>query len=170
MTRRWLHWAPASTGLAASAPEECPFMVAFPAHPADEPAHRGTMALLAGSGHRAVLVTATDEERGLVGAGNGTGGWLAAVRAELHTTRQVLGCARTGTLGFPDWGLRAGPGETEVFSWPDPEEPVQRLASLLTEEAVGLEWFIQRSRRAASRFGDVLPCVRGTRGHHRCPA
>ncbi|MCL7490197.1 PIG-L family deacetylase [Streptomyces sp. MCA2] len=115
----------------------------FHAHPDDEALlTAGTMARLAGAGHRVVLVLATAGERGLAprdlqGRGLGT-----VRREEAHASARILGCARVAFLGYADSGHAPGPaaarGGTRPFAAADVEEAAGRLADLLTEERADL--------------------------------
>jgi LmbE family N-acetylglucosaminyl deacetylase len=111
-------------------------LVAFHAHPDDEALLTGgTLARAAAEGHRVVLVTATDGERGLAGREDGHGARLAAVRvAELEEAAAALGVARLVRLGYGDSGLHADPTDATAFANVDPEAVATRLASLLREE------------------------------------
>lgn len=111
-------------------------LVAFHAHPDDEALLTGgTLARVAAEGHRVVLVTATDGERGLAGREDGHGVQLAAVRvAELEEAAAALGVARLVRLGYGDSGLHPDPADTAAFANADPEAAAARLADLLREE------------------------------------
>lgn len=113
-------------------------VVFFHAHPDDEALLTGgTMARLAASGHRVVLVTATAGEAGLVSAE------LAASeptgerrRRELSRSAEALGCARVVVLGYADSGMAAAPsGAERAFTAVPVEESAAVLARLLAEEA-----------------------------------
>ncbi|WP_037839643.1 PIG-L deacetylase family protein [Streptomyces sp. NRRL S-1813] len=115
----------------------------FHAHPDDEALlTAGTMARLAGAGHRVVLVLATAGERGLApqdlqGRGLGT-----VRREEAHASARILGCSRVAFLGYTDSGHSPGPAPassgTRPFAAADVEEAAARLAGLLTEERADL--------------------------------
>ncbi|MGW7024928.1 PIG-L deacetylase family protein [Streptomyces decoyicus] len=115
----------------------------FHAHPDDEALlTAGTMARLAGAGHRVVLVLATAGERGLApqdlhGRGLGT-----VRREEAHASARILGCSRVAFLGYADSGHAPGPAParsgTRPFAAADVEEAAARLADLLTEERADL--------------------------------
>lgn len=111
-------------------------LVAFHAHPDDEALLTGgTLAKAAAEGHRVVLVTATDGERGLAGADDGEGPKLAAVRtAELLASAAALGCARVVRLGYGDSGLHPDPDDERAFSHVDLETAAARLAAVLRED------------------------------------
>ncbi|MGZ4494431.1 MAG: PIG-L deacetylase family protein, partial [Nocardioides sp.] len=108
-------------------------LVAFHAHPDDEALLTGgTLAKAAAQGHRVVLVTATNGERGLAGRADGRGDDLARLRlAELETSAAALGCARVVTLGYGDSGLRPDPDDLDAFAHVDVEAAARRLADLL---------------------------------------
>jgi LmbE family N-acetylglucosaminyl deacetylase len=112
-------------------------LVAFHAHPDDEALLTGgTLARAAAEGHRVVLVTATDGERGLAGREDGRGERLAAVRvAELEASAAALGVARLVRLRYADSGLRPAPDDDRAFANTDVETAAGRLAALLREEA-----------------------------------
>ncbi len=109
-------------------------LVSFHAHPDDEALLTGgTLARAAAEGHRVVLVTATDGDRGLAGDEDGHGNRLAALRVhELQQAARALGCSRLVRLGYRDSGLegRAPDG----FASGDAEGAARRLADLLVEE------------------------------------
>jgi LmbE family N-acetylglucosaminyl deacetylase len=111
-------------------------LVSFHAHPDDEALLTGgLLARCVREGHRVVLVTATDGERGLAGADDGTGEALAGARvAELHAAGRALGVHRVVRLGLPDSGLHPGPEDTGCFAHRDVEEVAARLAEVLREE------------------------------------
>jgi LmbE family N-acetylglucosaminyl deacetylase len=112
-------------------------LVAFHAHPDDEALLTGgTLARAAAEGHRVVLVTATDGERGLAGREDGQGDRLAAVRvAELEQAAAALGVSRLVRLGYADSGLHPDPSETTAFANADVDEAASRVAALLREES-----------------------------------
>jgi LmbE family N-acetylglucosaminyl deacetylase len=113
-------------------------VLAFHAHPDDEALLTGgTLAKAAAEGHRVVLVTATDGERGLAGPADGKGAELARVRrVELRASAALLGCARVVTLGYADSGLRPDPNDASAFANVDVAAVAARLADLLREERV----------------------------------
>lgn len=108
------------------------------AHPDDEALLTGgTMARLAAEGHRVVLVTATDGEKGLAAEHVGEGSSLGEVRAgELSAAARALGCADVVRLGFPDSGLVPDP-QAQTFCTLPVEEVATSLADVLT--SVGAE-------------------------------
>jgi len=113
--------------------------VFFHAHPDDEAiATGGSMALLAGAGHRVVLVTATRGELGEVPDGIlGPGETLAQRRAtELARACEVLGVARHEYLGYGDSGMAGEPTNDDpaCFWQADADEAAARLAAILDEE------------------------------------
>jgi LmbE family N-acetylglucosaminyl deacetylase len=112
-------------------------IVFFHAHPDDEVLLTGgTMALLAARGHRVVLVTATAGEAGLTGPSRSSddGASLGPVRTgELHEAAEILGCARTVLLGFPDSGSTSTPAPGS-FAAIGPDEPAAALAQVLMDE------------------------------------
>jgi LmbE family N-acetylglucosaminyl deacetylase len=111
-------------------------LVSFHAHPDDESfLTGGTLARAAAQGHRVVLVTATDGERGLAAAADGTGAALARVRQhELEAAAHALGCARVVRLGYADSGLLPEAGSPAGFADADTDEIAARLAVILVEE------------------------------------
>lgn len=112
-------------------------LLAFHAHPDDEALLTGgTLARAAAEGHRVVLVTATDGERGLAGREDGHGERLAAVRvAELEAAAAALGVSRLVRLGYGDSGLRPDPADEAAFANVEAEQAAARLAELLRQEA-----------------------------------
>ena len=112
-------------------------LVAFHAHPDDEALLTGgTLARAAAEGHRVVLVTATDGERGLAGREDGQGRQLAAVRvAELEAAATALGVARLVRLEYADSGLHPEAADGAAFANADVEQAATRLAALLREES-----------------------------------
>jgi LmbE family N-acetylglucosaminyl deacetylase len=111
-------------------------LVSFHAHPDDESfLTGGTLARAAAEGHRVVLVTATDGERGLAAAADGSGAALARVRQrELAAAAHALGCARVVRLGYDDSGLTPEAGRPAGFAGADVDEIAARLAAILVEE------------------------------------
>jgi LmbE family N-acetylglucosaminyl deacetylase len=111
-------------------------LVSFHAHPDDESLLMGgTLAKASASGNRVVLVTATDGDRGLGDAADGTGAVLAERRRhELDEAAEVLGCARVVRLGYGDSGLRPNTGDAAAFANADVEAAAERLARILLEE------------------------------------
>ncbi|MEU9485378.1 PIG-L family deacetylase [Streptomyces decoyicus] len=115
----------------------------FHAHPDDEALlTAGTMARLAGAGHRVVLVLATAGERGLAPRDLQDRGLGTVRREEAHASARILGCSRVAFLGYADSGHTPGPapshGGTRPFATADVEEAAARLAALLTEERADL--------------------------------
>lgn len=114
-------------------------VVFFHAHPDDESmATAGTMAKLAGGGHRVVLVTATDGSHGEVPDGFLELGEDLADRRrrELEASCEVLGVARLEMLGYRDSGMMGMPtNEDPACFWQaDVDEAAARLAAILAEE------------------------------------
>ncbi len=111
-------------------------VVSFHAHPDDESwLTGGTLARAASEGHRVVLVTATDGERGLAGVEDGVGSVLARRRRdELAAAARALGVDRVESLGYGDSGLRPDPEDHHAFVHADVEEAAERLARLLDRE------------------------------------
>ncbi len=108
-------------------------VVFFHAHPDDEALLTGgTMAGLAATGHRVVLVTATSGEAGLTDASSRPDLGRRRER-ELREAAELLGCARVELLGYPDSGSDAPPGQGCFAALPI-EEPAARLAGVLREE------------------------------------
>ncbi len=113
-------------------------VVAFHAHPDDEALLTGgTLAMLAGQGHRVVIVVATDGVIGPAGAPD------ASVRlAELRASAAALGAARVVHLGYADSGhgpvLPPDPPDRTRFARADLEEAAGRLAGLLLQERADL--------------------------------
>ena len=111
-------------------------LVSFHAHPDDETLLTGgLLARAARDGHRVVLVTATDGERGLAGPADGAGPALAGTRGdELAAAADVLGVHRVVRLGLPDSGLHPDPADAGCFAHRDVEEVAVLLAQVLEEE------------------------------------
>ncbi len=111
-------------------------VVSFHAHPDDESLLTGgLLAWAAREGHRVVLVTATDGERGMAGHADGTGADLARTRArELAAAAEALGIHRVVRLGLPDSGLHPDPSDEACFAHLDVEEVAVLLAEVLAEE------------------------------------
>lgn len=114
-------------------------LVAFHAHPDDESISMGgTMARAAASGHRVIVVTATNGSRGEVPGGflrNGES--LVEVRErELHAATATLGVARTEMLGYSDSGMMgtADNHDPSSFWQANLDEAATRLAAILREE------------------------------------
>ncbi|MER0481076.1 PIG-L family deacetylase [Streptomyces sp. Edi2] len=115
----------------------------FHAHPDDEALlTAGTMARLAGEGHRVVLVLATAGERGLAPKSLRDRGLGEVRREEAHASARILGCSRVAFLGYADSGHTPGPaparGGARPFASAEVEEAAGRLAALLTEERADL--------------------------------
>ena len=111
-------------------------LVSFHAHPDDESfLTGGTLARVAADGHRVVLVTATDGERGLASAADGAGSVLATRRrGELRRAADALGCARVVMLGYGDSGLHPDVDDSNAFANADVDEVAVTLAAILLEE------------------------------------
>jgi LmbE family N-acetylglucosaminyl deacetylase len=113
--------------------------VFFHAHPDDEAILTGgTMASMADSGDRVVLVTATRGELGEIPDDlDGGSEALADRRAlELAEASRILGVARQVYLGYLDSGMAGEDTNTRAgsFAGANIEEAAGRLASLLGEE------------------------------------
>jgi LmbE family N-acetylglucosaminyl deacetylase len=112
-------------------------VVFFHAHPDDEAIFTGgTMALLAASGWRVVLVLATAGEQGLTSALVGPEVPLAVRRmAETAQAAECLGAQRIEFLGYHDSGVD-GSGDRPVGAFADAplHEAAARLAGILAEE------------------------------------
>ena len=114
-------------------------VVFFHAHPDDECILTGgTMAKLAESGHRVVLVTATRGEHGEVADGVLKQGETLGDRRteELGEAAAALGVARVEFLGYVDSGM-AGTPENEAphsFHRAELDEAAARLAAVLRAE------------------------------------
>jgi LmbE family N-acetylglucosaminyl deacetylase len=114
-------------------------VVFFHAHPDDEAMlTAGTMAKLAASGQRVVLVTATRGDHGEVVPGVLSDGERLADRRieELRAAAGVLGVARVEVLGYVDSGMMGTPENAAPGSFwqADIEEAARRLARILTDE------------------------------------
>jgi LmbE family N-acetylglucosaminyl deacetylase len=117
--------------------------VFFHAHPDDECILTGgTMAKLAGAGHRVVLVTATGGEHGEVVEGVLAPGELLSQRraSELEAAGAVLGVSRLAPLGYVDSGMigtdtNDAPGS---FWQADVEVAAKQLADILVEEGAAV--------------------------------
>jgi LmbE family N-acetylglucosaminyl deacetylase len=96
----------------------------------------GTLAWLAGEGHRVVLVTATDGEAGLAAQALSQTEPLGAIRStELERSAQILGCARVVMLGYADSGMAGQPtGAANAFATIPVEQAAEGLARVLREE------------------------------------
>ncbi len=111
-------------------------VVFFHAHPDDETLLTGgTMARLAGEGHRVVLVTATLGEAGLSASGASPKGLADVRRAELIRAASVLGCERVFDLGFADSGSdpRVAPPPDSFCAVPH-DVAAEKLACILDSE------------------------------------
>jgi LmbE family N-acetylglucosaminyl deacetylase len=111
-------------------------LVSFHAHPDDESfLTGGTLAKASAEGHRVVLVTATDGERGLASGLDGSGAVLAGLRRdELQAAADALGCARVVRLGYGDSGLNSEGEDSGAFANADRDEAAAKLAAILREE------------------------------------
>ena len=121
-----------------------PTIVAFHAHPDDEALlTAGTMARAAASGHRVVLVLATDGGAGLAADELRDDGGLGERRLEeARRSSEALGVARVEWLGYADSGSGAEP-EPDVpgvtrFTRAPLEEAAERLAAVLRTERADL--------------------------------
>ncbi|HWF41974.1 MAG TPA: PIG-L family deacetylase, partial [Acidothermaceae bacterium] len=95
----------------------------------------GTIARLASEGHRVVVVTATDGERGLAAADVTTDQTLARVRAEeLKRSAALLGCARVVVLGYTDSGAHPDGCDLNAFATVPLDQAARRLYAVLQEE------------------------------------
>lgn len=116
-------------------------IVSLHAHPDDEALLTGGfLAGAAASGHRVVLIVATD---GGAGLSDGADADLGRVRrAELLASAQALGVARVEWLGYADSGFAAIPHQAmgnhgdalPRFADADPEDAAARIARVLQEE------------------------------------
>ena len=118
------------------------------AHPDDEALLTGgTIARLAGQGHRVLIVTATDGGAGLVSPASAQDSDEVAVirRAELAHSARALGAVGVTHLGYADSGLdgvgsSSTPGLAaaggRVFAGVPVEEAASRVAEILHEERV----------------------------------
>lgn len=106
-------------------------VLALHAHPDDESLLTGgTLATMAGAGHRVVVVVATDGDRGLTGADAGD---LGQVRAdELDRAARALGVTRVVRLGYADSGM-SGTAPGGFCSVPV-AEVAARVARLIADE------------------------------------
>ena len=103
------------------------------AHPDDEALlTAGTMARASAEGHRVVLVVATDGAAGLTSAALAAGDLASLRAAELAASADILGVARTVSLGFPDSGLDGS--ADGGFASQDRFSVARRLAGILDEE------------------------------------
>jgi LmbE family N-acetylglucosaminyl deacetylase len=118
-------------------------VVFFHAHPDDEAMlTAGTMAALAGVGHRVVLVTATKGEHGeIVQDVLDEGEQLADRRVrELAAAAAVLNVARVEYLGYVDSGMMGTVTNeaADAFWQADVDLAAERLAGILKEEQAGV--------------------------------
>jgi LmbE family N-acetylglucosaminyl deacetylase len=109
------------------------------AHPDDEVTTTGgTMARLAGEGHRVVVVTATRGELGEVPDGLLADGETLTDRRvkELAESCRVLGVARQEFLGYHDSGMAGedSNGRPGAFAVADVDEAARSLAGILEDE------------------------------------
>jgi LmbE family N-acetylglucosaminyl deacetylase len=113
-------------------------VVFFHAHPDDEAIFTGgTIARLAATGWRVILVVATQGELGIGSTSLGTAVSLATQRAaESRRAAEILGVARLAFLGFHDSGMLGDPANDApgAFWSSDTEEVATGLARLLEEE------------------------------------
>lgn len=117
------------------------------AHPDDEASGTaGTMALLADTGHRVVVVYATNGDHGEVPEDLGTDTLPAYRRREAEASAKVTGTARVAWLDYADSGMQGWehnehPGS---FHAAPTDEAAGRLAAILDEEdadvLVGYDW------------------------------
>jgi LmbE family N-acetylglucosaminyl deacetylase len=117
--------------------------VFFHAHPDDECILTGgTMAQLAATGHRVVLVAATRGEEGEVAPGFLADGETLGERRteELKASAEVLGVSRLEFLGYTDSGMMglATNDAPDCFWQADIEEAAGRLAAILDEESASV--------------------------------
>ncbi len=121
-------------------------VIFFHAHPDDEALSTGgTMALLAESGHRVVLVVATRGEEGEPVEGILVDGESLGSRrtAEVATSARILGVERVEFLGYRDSGMAGEEtnANPDCFWQADVNDASRRLASLLADESVDLAVF-----------------------------
>ena len=118
-------------------------IVFFHAHPDDEALSTGgTMALMAESGHRVILVVATRGEEGEPVKGVLEAGEKLEDRRSLEVERsaEILGVARIEFLNYRDSGM----AESDTTNHPNcfwqaaKEEAVNRLSNILSNEEVDL--------------------------------
>ncbi|MBX6389825.1 MAG: PIG-L family deacetylase, partial [Frankia sp.] len=116
-------------------------VVALHAHPDDEVLWTGgTLARAAASGHRVVVVVATDGDMGPARspADGGPDPWAVGRLAELAASCAVLGVARVECLGYADSGhgplFYPDPAGRVRFARADLDEAAGRLAELLRAE------------------------------------
>ena len=117
-------------------------IVFFHAHPDDEAIFSGgTIARLAGVGHRVVVVMATSGGRGqsiatALDADEPTGAWLPVQRErELDTACRILGVARVVLLRYEDSGIAPTlENHQRPFCDVDIDEVAARVARVIDEE------------------------------------
>ncbi|MDP3971982.1 MAG: PIG-L family deacetylase [Candidatus Nanopelagicales bacterium] len=139
------------------------------AHPDDEALLTGgTIALLAASGRRVVLVTATDGAEGLASEDVASGSTLARIRSEeLAEAAASLGVARSVQLGYPDSGLdgdadcSAIDGAEFPFARTPVSEVADRLVAILREERASV--VVGYDRNGGYRHPDHLQVHRVTK-------
>lgn len=136
------------------------------AHPDDEALLTGgTIALLAASGRRVVLVTATDGAEGLASEDVASGSTLARIRSEeLAQAAASLGVARSVQLGYPDSGLDGEANcsaiDGAVFARTPVSEVADRLVAILREERASV--VVGYDRNGGYRHPDHLQVHRAT--------
>lgn len=110
-------------------------IVSFHAHPDDEALlTAGTLARAAASGHRVVLVMATDGAVGLA-ADRFLDGLGKCRREELAASAAAIGAARVEFLDYADSGSDGESTSDRAFSRADVESAAGDLARILREEA-----------------------------------
>jgi LmbE family N-acetylglucosaminyl deacetylase len=114
-------------------------VVFFHAHPDDEAIFTGgTMARLSDSGHRVVLVVATNGELGAPHEAGANPELVGdARRAETSQAAGLLGVARVEFLGYHDSGMLGEAANTQpgALSGADAHEIADRVATVLSEES-----------------------------------
>jgi len=134
------------------------------AHPDDEALLTGgTIARLAASGRRVVLVTATDGAEGLTSADVKSESTLARIRSgELAKSAAALGVARSIQLGYPDSGMEgdASAGSAGTFARTPVGEVADRLAAILRAE--GASVVVGYDHNGGYRHPDHLQVHRAT--------
>lgn len=138
------------------------------AHPDDEALLTGgTIARLAASGRRVVLVTATDGAEGLTSTDVKSESTLARIRSgELAKSAAALGVARSIQFGYPDSGLEgeAAPGSAgavKTFARTPVRDVADRLAAILREEDAAV--VVGYDPNGGYRHPDHLQVHRATR-------
>ena len=128
------------------------------AHPDDECLiSGGTIAKYAASGHRVVLVTATDGRHGEKPAGITTPEQLLERRREeLAKATAVLGVARHEWLGYVDSGMTG---------WPQNNDPGAFIRSEVDEAAARLSRIVDDERKRADRLVLIGYDWHGNYGH-----